>query len=153
MLSRLISTSCPTSTTILWCHLYLCCNVVRYSKCQRSQKCCTILVMCSYRDRACLVRSTSGRATAFSGRNTKKCPGVSGSKSSGSFESGVIGRELRIASIRASTVDISSKHRAAPAVCFTSNFLACLMFDSQIPPKCGASGGLNLQVISLLWAR
>ena len=150
-LSSLISTNVPGSITCpslthfergwscwrySWCHLL---QKWRFSCCIRRQWVSLFSGM--------IVVSASG--TCCRCDPTKKWPGVRAVASDGSSVIGVRGREFRQHSISANSVVISSKDRVVfPRTrtkwCFIERTAA-----SQIPPKWGARGGMNFQLICL----
>jgi hypothetical protein len=140
----------PSEIVLEGCVFYLLrfCKVEMYSRVQRAQKCCRSCSIRCHRDRRL---SGTGRRLASTGAvsdsPTSKCPGVSTSKSKGSFDIGVIGRELKHASMRVRRVYISSYVTKETPRIFLRWLLTNLTPDSQIPPIGGLLGGMKCQDI------
>ena len=89
-----------------------------------------------------------------SGSAEKKWFGVRGSGLLMSFEVYVRGREFMLASISQVKVDnVSCVSVLDPMTLYKDNLNTWINF-SQLPPKCGARGGLNLHSISIsrIWS-
>lgn len=100
--SSLITTSCPIFTfSFSLRHFFLSCSVARYSFCHLSQKCLVIFCRSFHNFLPTKFPSFTYRNGGgnTSGQLAKKWPGVSACMSSGSSDSGVRGREFRMASI------------------------------------------------------
>lgn len=115
-----------------------------YSLCQRPQKCWTNCWMCCHLvNRLAGTDDKSGWGIAFSGSPIRKCPGVRAERSSMLSDIAQMGRELRHASICASSVVMPSNVsgesvRTRRRWCFVD-----LTADSQSPPNVGEPGGIK----------
>jgi len=95
-LSSFINTRSPIcKLSSFLVHLFLCCNVVRYSFFHLFQKCWQICcVNCHLDKQFILTNLKSGSGTAVNGCPIKKCPGVKAVKSFGSLDMAHNGLEL-----------------------------------------------------------
>lgn len=142
------TTSPILNWTVLLTHLVCCCKVFKYSFAHRRQKCWLMAFTNFQRDR-CSSRSSSrdGSGIEFRAVPMRKCPGVSVKTSSGSPCKGVKGREFRQPSTRVRKVMNSSYVKLRVPIIRLRWDLADLTAASHSPPKWGAAGGMNRQLV------
>ena len=129
-------------------HFERCCKRCKYSCCQRRQMCCEKACTCCHLlSRLLGMSERLDSITDFRGPPAKKCPGVSGSKSFGSVESGTIGREFKIASTRVVNVTNSSYVSSWSPITRWRWCLALHTARSHRPPWWGAFVGKKWNTI------
>ena len=150
--SLIITTSLMSIFVCPVCHFFRYCKFDKYSADHFFQKSlirCSILFFCRVREIVSFP-VVFGSGNSVIGRPIKKCPGVSAKASLGSFETEVIGREFKIASICANSVVKSSKNSFVfPMLRYMWRFKD-LTAASHSPPKFGVLGGITSQVILFL---